>query len=409
MAGQAFPATQTSPAIPAASSAPARRVSPLLSRLLLLALSLCLPLLALELGFRTIGPFLPGDYELGDRFEFDPLLGWRYRPNIVSGTHSPELATVFAVNQQGLRDEDVSYDKPAAGFRILALGDSFLAASEVALQATVAKQLQSLLRSALVDRPVDVVNAGVQGYGTTQEYLYLDSEGYKYHPDVVLLLVFLGNDPIDNIRSSAGSWERPVFDLDDNGRLGRLDRPERGADRSFTLDKLLLSRSMVYSFFRTGVLTKLGRSGSDDAETRDLMEDFPLYERNASSKVQRAWEVTEALIQASATRSDEIGARLVVVATPTSRQLDPPRFRQQLLEHRLDPAKYDVQLSRARLSQIATRLNLAYLDLLPALAEASAQEPMYFPKGLHWTAAGHRIAAQAIQDFLISRSIARPG
>src|SRR5262249_23987010 len=151
------------------------------------------PLLGLEAGFRLFGPFLPGEYNLGIEREFDPVLGWRHRPGYVGGTRTSEYAVRFAINDRGLRDEPIPYDKPAGGWRVLALGDSSLAASHVTLEQMMTKQLQGLLRAQLPGRPVEVVNAGVSGYGQAQEYLYLDREGYRYGPDLVLVVVFLGN------------------------------------------------------------------------------------------------------------------------------------------------------------------------------------------------------------------------
>ncbi len=37
---------------------------------------------------------------------------------------------------------------------------------------------------------MEVINTGVPGYGADQEYLYLKTEGLKYHPDLVLLCAF---------------------------------------------------------------------------------------------------------------------------------------------------------------------------------------------------------------------------
>jgi len=46
----------------------------------------------------------------------------------------------------------------------------------------------------------DVVNLGVEGYGTDQELLQLEHEGLAYHPDVVVLNFTVAND-IWNVRS----------------------------------------------------------------------------------------------------------------------------------------------------------------------------------------------------------------
>jgi hypothetical protein len=51
-----------------------------------------------------------------------------------------------------------------------------------------------------INSNVEVINAGVGGYGMVQEYLYLTGEGLAFRPDIVLLL-FYENDLSDNCLS----------------------------------------------------------------------------------------------------------------------------------------------------------------------------------------------------------------
>ena len=48
------------------------------------------------------------------------------------------------------------------------------------------------------------------------------------------------------------------------------------------------------------------------------------------------------------------------------------------------------------------RHGLDYVDLTPAMQEAAATgtEPLYFPRNLHLTAAGHRVVAAALAEAL---------
>ena len=55
--------------------------------------------------------------------------------------------------------------------------------------------------SARRGQPVQVLNFGVGGYGTTQELLTLRHDVWKYAPDLVVLGVTTGNDISDNSRA----------------------------------------------------------------------------------------------------------------------------------------------------------------------------------------------------------------
>ena len=79
------------------------------------------------------------------------------------------------------------------------MGDSYIEAFEVPYEKTVGELIEGRL-SALQGTPVEVLNFGHGGYGTTQELLALRHEVWKYSPDLVLLAVTTGNDISDNSR-----------------------------------------------------------------------------------------------------------------------------------------------------------------------------------------------------------------
>ncbi|MCK5666392.1 MAG: hypothetical protein KAI17_23035, partial [Thiotrichaceae bacterium] len=94
----------------------------------------------------------------------------------------------------GLRGPEVG-DKNS--LRILVLGDSITAGFELAYEETYASQLQKML-SKHFNKPVQVINAGVRGYGTDQSYLYYKERGKNLQADIVLFL-HVSNDPLNNI------------------------------------------------------------------------------------------------------------------------------------------------------------------------------------------------------------------
>jgi lysophospholipase L1-like esterase len=382
-----------------------RLVTLLAARLLLLLAAFAVPLLVLEAGFRLFGPFLPGEYNLGIEREYDPVLGWRHRAGYVGGTRTAEYAVLFTINEQGLRDEPIPYEKPAGGFRVLALGDSFLAATHVSFDQMMTKQLQGILRAQLPGRPVDVVNAGVSGYGQAQEYIYFNQEGYRYSPDLVLVVVFLGNDLIDNIRASDGKYDRPAFEVDGEDKLVQVEWPGRDPNRRPTWDDLLVRNSLVYNFLQSGVLRKFDASASQPGENgRDAGQDLQIYERRMPAKLRRSWEVTEELLATLADRAAAGGARTLVVGAPSFRQLDPASFLDQLAAESLDPSRYDVEQPSRLLREATERRNLPYLDLLPILRQAAerGEGQMFYPKNTHWAPDGQWVVARAIAEKLAS-------
>ena len=115
----------------------------------------------------------------------------------------------FVTNNRGFRDtRDFPYAKPAGTLRVLALGDSHTQGYEVRQDATFSAVLERYLRSNGVR--AEVLNSGVSGFSTAEELAFLENEGYRYQPDVVVL-AFYANDFEDNLKAD-------LFGLD-QGRL----------------------------------------------------------------------------------------------------------------------------------------------------------------------------------------------
>ncbi len=120
-------------------------------------------------------------------------------PNARYRHRSADVSVSFRINGQGMRaDRDFAYSKPAGVKRIVSLGDSFTIGYEVEAEETFSSVLESALRAQ--GENVEVLNAGVSGYSTAEEFLYLERELFRYEPDLVLVS-FYGNDLVDNTRT----------------------------------------------------------------------------------------------------------------------------------------------------------------------------------------------------------------
>jgi len=145
----------------------------------------------------------------GHKYLYDPVLGWRNIPNWSATTKGQPLT----INSQGLRGRDFDYDKEPGASRILVLGDSFTWGYGVADEDVLTVGLER--RLAASRQNWRILNTGVSGWGTDQEYLFLVNEGFKYSPDIVVLLLYIANDPMNNSFSIQYGLQKPLFmDLD---------------------------------------------------------------------------------------------------------------------------------------------------------------------------------------------------
>ena len=108
-------------------------------------------------------------------YKYDRFLGWKNKPLSEGYFTMPDSTTFVKINSKGLRDKEYQYDKQRGVFRILVLGDSFTWGYGVELKEIFTERLENML-----GKNVEVLNAGVTGYGTDQEMLFLEQEGLKY-------------------------------------------------------------------------------------------------------------------------------------------------------------------------------------------------------------------------------------
>lgn len=142
---------------------------------------------------------------------YDELLGWRHVPNSKAWSETPEYKVQYIINSKGLRDKECSYNNEPGKLRIICLGDSVTFGWGVDRNSLFTEMLEGYFTN------VEVINMGVQGYGIDQELIFLEQEGVKYQPDLVLVYVI----PADLERACYSKmWRRPKPKfLLDKGRL----------------------------------------------------------------------------------------------------------------------------------------------------------------------------------------------
>lgn len=377
-------------------------------RLVLVLVGIALPLLGLELALRVLGPILPGSYASALYLEPHPTYGRMNRPSSGGWVRTGEFTTRVDFNAHGLRERELPLAKPSGTERVLVLGDSFVQGAEVPVEATMPRVLERLL-NARPGAPVESINAGVGGFGTSEEYLLLQHLGLQYQPDVVVLVFYLGNDVTNNgfrLKGSPSERSKPFFVLESGNRLRQLSFRASRPDE-LTWKETLRRESLLFGVLDTGLLSKLGgdaerNEGGADRLMRIVIEDqMPVYNPAESAAWRDAWRVTEALLAGARDLAAGAGARLVIVAAPSKWEVDAQAWADLRATYSLSAREWDLDHPRQRLRGIAERNAIEFVDPVPSMRAAiMAGERLYFRDDVHWTAAGHEHTARAIAEHL---------
>ncbi|HXN69235.1 MAG TPA: SGNH/GDSL hydrolase family protein [Bradyrhizobium sp.] len=169
-------------------------------------------LLAIEIALRLadLRILREGSSERSLTYRYDAELGWAPVPN--SSSVVTTARTIHARhNSLGFRDIEFARD---ARPRMLFIGDSFV----WGVDAEAGERFTDLLRSRLPN--FAIVNAGVSGYGTDQEYLLLRRIWGTIEPSVVVLIFCTDNDRLDNgTNIRYDGYQKPYFEPGPDGAL----------------------------------------------------------------------------------------------------------------------------------------------------------------------------------------------
>ena len=160
-----------------------------------------LSILLAEAALRSIGyrtpVLLPDSIRAQYRIEPDARFVYRgYLPG-----NAEDFANPVVLNHSGFHDRDYAPERPSPStYRIMVLGDSYVAAWEVPLEATFHKRIEARLgREDPLGRGSYQVLAFGQGRTAQErEIEWMRQYAPIYHPDLILYVFFCGNDFMEN-------------------------------------------------------------------------------------------------------------------------------------------------------------------------------------------------------------------
>jgi len=337
---------------------------------------------------------------LTDFYRCDAALGWTFEPGKtgLKVDRKLEYAQPARINEAGFHDVEHVLAKPPDTVRIVVLGDSMLAAMQVPLERTLARQLEARLNEARAGGSrFEVVNCATDGYGTAQAWLMFDRRCRAYQPDLVVLGFFAFNDVLDNYAGArslnhpiARRCGRPYFELRE-GLLARAEDslPAVGAGDVARIDRVL-RRSYLYQI----VAPPLEHGGEGPK-----LRSHHVFWRDYGPDQWRAWDVTKELLQAFDRDVRASGARLAVLVVPSRFEIHPAFAREQFGS--VD--RMDLDRPRRLASELLIASDLTHFDLTPgirAAAERQGGDTLYFRRDAHLTEAGNAVASELVAAWI---------
>ena len=321
----------------------------------------------------------------------------------------------FIRNSRGFRTPEYTPAKADGSTRLVVIGDSFTAEcggipySDM-WHVTMQEQLQQAEGHA-----VEVVALGVPGVGPLFERRIWQLEGSRLNADVMLLVLFVGNDFTDDYKKSlapnaanvAARWSyavrflrnaaRAIAVRGESGRLPTQVAPTApaGATRGgYELPDAREKAAQRPPFLTHERLMKV--------EAQSIR----LCERAQSAAFDELFARMTSIVADFRNEVESAGVKFRVVVIPDRFQVNVDERNEVLGMLGMTEADFtDWDMPQQRLNRFFAQSKIESLDLLPTFL--AANEPMYATDNTHWNLKGSALAASAIGAWLSKDVAAR--
>ena len=356
-----------------------------------------------EVFFRI---FLPQKTGVSDSlFAYDSNLGWQLIPNKTGYFVSKhEFKTKITINSVGMRDREYQTVKPSGKKRIVILGDSFASSFGVPDAETFAKVMEAKLTS-----NTEVLNFGVNGYGPTQELLLLQKRAMKYSPDLVIMVVYVGND-FDDIQGISGwidGYGRPKAILNNQGLLRMTNIPVQLTEKYLTMKQAHKVCNLPRSHFIDFIDQSIKYIRRDKFDISFMPSEIRLCKINSDPEMKDAFSLMSEIIKETDKYCKMNGATFMVAIAPTLVQVYDRIYWKKIIKmYNIADTDYNLYLPNKVLYDICRKARIPVIDLTSELKSSVDQRrDTYYFRNQHWNNEGEKVVGEALTNFIVKKKL----
>jgi len=314
-----------------------------------------------------------------------------------SALHSRDFNYIQRVNNLGLRGRDREERKIDGTLRIAMLGDSFTMGKGVKDDETFSVLLEKdlNLRS---ERPIEILNAGVDSYSPILSFLQLRNQLLNYEPDLVIL-----NLDMSDLLQELAYRQRAVYDSSGalagvDGRLDQLHLTRTQRARNWINEHLYFSRLLVYYLQRwshqhTGIsVASVVGMANPAILAHTLSKDDTTTRRGQ-------WTPLFSSIRSIKSLCDERGISFLLTTYPWGHQVNESEWQPGRFAF-VTPEDIPSDTSLEYIRVFAHDNEIDFLDFFGKFRAYSGREKLYYRYDMHWTPSGHKLVADTFAGYL---------
>lgn len=292
-------------------------------------------------------------------FKKNELYGYELAAGFKGTYAQPEFSIAVDTNSLGMRDKE--HDLTADGYRILALGDSISFGIGVELKDAYLSLLEEMLNARNKGKFL-ILKAGIPGYSTYNEKIFLQNKGLGYRPDVVMIQFWWDDLGVDRLTYQTEAGFLVTRKIASTVQL-------RAFLNSHFRSYALLRRIFTAIFHRALFKSSIGDSAVDQAAVNEKCV-LTLKEFKEIGKICNQHQV-----------------KCLFVLIPSRECI------------------YDFNPQKRAWGQLCALLKdngIVFVDLAPAMERAiHSGEKIFYAIDPHLTKAGNKVVAQELSDYLV--------
>jgi hypothetical protein len=371
---------------------------------------------------RAANAALPGYADVG---LFDPdREGGHLLPNLDINVKTERAgeSVRFVTNSKGFRNSsEFDYERPEGVRRILFVGDSFVDGMRTDQEATIGFLLQKFLNR---DNPAaDRFEVIISGHNNpTNAWYHFQEHGYKYHPDIVLVGVTLGNDLTSNtfkvsflpkadqngrIFLEEAIWPRQAFRRHRNLMLPEAAySPESVMDGIWDLEMVLrryLSEGSIF-FSQWSAPLIAGENYRRRVHAGGNYASLELFYRPIMAETEEVYRDFEAVLWGFGKEVARRGSRFVVALFPTRMQVSKSDWSVLVRAYSFDETRFDLDYPNQRIHAFCAGRDMVLIDTLPELRRLDGQGggPLFRGRGdMHFNERGQEAVAGVLAQSIL--------
>ena len=277
----------------------------------------------------------------------------------------------FRSNSKGFYDREYTVKKNPSTYRILGIGDSFVAGI-VPYPYNFLVRLEEKLNQETHSGFFEIINMGIHGMGVDSYSALLVNEGLELHPDMVLCCFFIGNDFRERREGDQSyyviSFLKYLFNILPNYKGKELARMQTYHDDAPTFT--------TKTFLR--IETKRSRIYLGNGDFLRQLDYVTLYLRQMRDICRQK------------------NIQFLVVIIPDELQVNTTLQSAILKNSSFPPGAFNFRRPNQLLRHELELLGIPYLDLLDDFEKATLSKRQYKHNNTHWNIAGNEFAANLI-------------